>query len=169
MSVHERPGRSNEWYTPPYVFQAMRVKFDRDMASPGANKVPWVPANVHSTRNSPSPWQGFCWLNPPFGGRNGLKPWLEEFVKHGNGVCLVPDRTSAPWWQFLAKNSELILFLSPKVKFVDSKGRLGKSPSNGITLHAIGPNGRKALKNASSLGWLAVSPEVQAALNGRQP
>jgi hypothetical protein len=38
-------------------------------------------------------------MNPPFGGRNGLAPWLDKFFANGNGIALTPDRTSAPWWQ----------------------------------------------------------------------
>jgi hypothetical protein len=41
-------------------------------------------------------WGGFVWLNPPYGKRNGLTPWLDRFVAHGDGIALVPDRSSAP-------------------------------------------------------------------------
>jgi hypothetical protein len=47
-------------------------------------------------------------MNPPFGPRNGIVPWLEKFFAHGNGIALVPDRTSAPWWQRFAPKAAVI-------------------------------------------------------------
>ncbi len=45
--------RSNEWYTPPRVFDAMPgVAFDLDVASPGREIVPWIPAREHITSGS---------------------------------------------------------------------------------------------------------------------
>ena len=43
---HENPGgvvQSNEWYTPPEIFTALKVNFDLDVASP-INPIPWIPA-----------------------------------------------------------------------------------------------------------------------------
>ena len=34
MSAWERPGKSDEWHTPKYIFDAMAVTFDLDVASP---------------------------------------------------------------------------------------------------------------------------------------
>src|SRR5665811_1172865 len=101
MALHEQcVGATDEWYTPPHVFNAMGCSFDLDVASPGRDKTPWIPAEASIIKDSlECEWRGLVWMNPPFGARNGLVPWLEKFVHHGNGVCLVPDRTSAPWWQ----------------------------------------------------------------------
>jgi hypothetical protein len=79
MSLHEQSaGASSEWRTPPYVFTKLGCEFDLDVASPGAEHVPWIPANHHLTRNSLTlSWgDAFCWMNAPFGGRMGLVPWL---------------------------------------------------------------------------------------------
>jgi hypothetical protein len=94
---------------------------------------------------------------PPFGGRNGIKPWLDKFFAHGNGVALTPDRTSAPWWQEAAGKANSVLFIAGKVKFIRPDGTLGKSPSNGTTLFASGRRGLEALDNArrAGLGWMA--------------
>src|ERR1044072_6617982 len=102
MALHEQSvGATDEWYTPPHVFDALGCSVDVDAARPGAAVVPWIPAAAHITTNSlTSPcWRGFVWMTPPLGARNGLVPWLERFFQHGNGIALVPDRTSAPWWQ----------------------------------------------------------------------
>ena len=138
MSAWERTAASDEWYTPKYIFDALGVHFSMDVAGDLACPHQSVPANWALSDGLNQPWQGIVWMNPPFGGRNALWPWVEKFIDHGNGIALVPDRTSAPWWQKLAKGSDGIVFVSPKVKFLDENGQQGKSPSNGITLHAIG-------------------------------
>ena len=94
------------------------------------------------------PWDGFIWMNPPFGGRNGLVPWLDKFFAHGNGIALTPDRTSAPWWQDAARRCDALLLVAGKVKFLRPDGTQGRSPSNGTTLFAVGAKGVKALQRA---------------------
>ncbi len=154
MALHEQcVGATDEWYTPPYIFKAMDVGFDMDVASPGKEVVPWIPAGCHVTENSLTrPWSGFVWMNPPFGARNGLVPWLKKFFEHGCGVALVPDRTSAPWWQRFVPAADLVLFVSPKIKFVGADGKPGTSPAQGTCLLAAGKLGVGALRNAADNG-----------------
>jgi DNA N-6-adenine-methyltransferase (Dam) len=154
MALHEQcTGATDEWYTPPYIFEAMEVQFDMDVASPGKDVVSWIPAVDHVTQNSlTKPWSGFLWVNPPFGPRNGLVPWLKKFFEHGCGVALVPDRTSAPWWQQFVPAADLVLFVSPKIKFVGADGKPGKSPAQGTCLLAVGELGVVALRNAARNG-----------------
>src|SRR5882757_9138069 len=106
MALHEQCiGATDEWYTPPHVFSALGCEFSVDVASPGAEVTHWIPARRFIKAGSlERDWTdfGFIWMNAPFGGRNGLVPWLNKFIKHGNGIALVPDRTSAPWWQEFA-------------------------------------------------------------------
>jgi hypothetical protein len=156
VALHEQSvGKTNEWYTPPHVFEALGCEFDMDVASPSRRGIPWVPArNFINAYSLEQHWRGFIWMNPPFGARNGLVPWLEKFFKHGNGIALVPDRTSAPWWQQFAPMAEAWLFVSPKLKFIDANGRPGASPAQGTCLFAIGKTGIKALRNARTLGIL---------------
>lgn len=151
MALHEQAiGATDEWYTPPYIFNMMGVTFDMDVASPGATVVDWIPADEHLlSRSLETPWRGFVWMNPPFGARNGVIRWLHKFFEHANGVALVPDRTSAPWWQAYVPHSDLVLFVMPKIKFIDAEGNPGKAPAQGTCLLAKGPSGVTALHNAS--------------------
>ena len=152
MSHWEGIGKSNEWYTPKYVFDALKCMFDLDVAAP-KNIITNVPAYINIYENSLyMPWAGFVWMNSPFEGRNGLIPWLDKFFKHGDGICLTPDRTSANWWQDAFKKCDACLFVSGKIKFIDENGDEGKSPSNGTTLFARGFKGVKALVNAEKNG-----------------
>jgi hypothetical protein len=167
VALHEQcVGATNEWYTPPHVFNAMGCTFDIDVASPGHEKTPWIPAVEFLTAGSlAATWRGFVWMNPPFGPRNGLVPWLEKFEQHGDGVCLVPDRTSAPWWQQFAPQMDLILFVAHKIKFIGAGGEPGRSPAQGTCLMAIGARGREALRRAEAndLGFLMHPAAIIAA------
>jgi hypothetical protein len=156
MSHWEASGKSNEWYTPKHVFDALGCQFDVDVASPKAFRT-HVPAGEFITEGSlEREWFGFLWMNPPFGARNGLKPWLDKFVAHGSGIALVPDRTSAPWFRDAWSRTDLALF-TPKLRFIRPDGTTGKSPSNGTALFGIGPLAIESLKRAAAagLGFLA--------------
>lgn len=152
MSAWEALGQSDEWYTPRYIFDALGETFDLDVAAP-IDGGPHVPADDwHESDSLNRPWWGFVWMNPPFGGRNGLVPWLDRFFEHGNGIALTPDRTSAPWWQDAANKADAVLFISGKVKFLRPDGTEGKSPSTGTTLFASGERAVSSLRNAQSQG-----------------
>lgn len=157
MSAWEASGKSDEWYTPKYIFDAMGdVMFDLDVAAPveGPRYVPcreWISADSLAQQ-----WRGFIWMNPPYGGRNALVLWLDKFIEHGNGICIVPDRTSAPWFQAAARRMDGALFISPKVQFERPDGSLGKSPGTGSVLFYMGAKGRHHVESARSLGWLAI-------------
>jgi hypothetical protein len=154
MALHEQSlGASDEWYTPPGIFEALCCSFDMDVASPGREVTPWIPAATFVTRDSlHEPWRGFVWMNPPFGARNGLAPWLDKFFQHGNGIGLVPDRTSAPWWQRFAPMADLLLFVSPKIRFLDANGQPGMSPAQGTSLLGCGTLAIDALRQAHANG-----------------
>ena len=148
-------GKSDEWYTPKYVFDALGCKFDLDVAAPTVFWETHVPASCFLYTNSLERlWKpnAFVWMNPPFGGRNSLVPWLNKFFEHDNGIALTPDRTSAPWWQEAFRWSDAALFVGGKIRFLRPDGSEGKSPSNGTTLFAAGPRGVKALERASANG-----------------
>lgn len=154
MALHEQcVGATDEWYTPPYVFRALGCSFDIDVASPGKSVTPWIPAETFIQACSlTAEWSGFVWMNPPFGARNGIVPWLEKFFAHGDGIALTPDRTSAPWWKDFAPRADRILFVSPKIKFIDAGGVEGSSPAQGTCLMTAGRRGREALYRAALNG-----------------
>lgn len=154
MALHEQClGATDEWYTPPHVFRALGHSFDMDVASPGRDVTPWIPARTFIRQMSlEQRWDGFVWMNPPFGGRNGLVPWLEKFFAHSNGIALVPDRTSAPWWQRFAVRADLVLFVAPKIKFIGADGKPGKSPAQGTCLLASGKRAIEPLQHARAEG-----------------
>lgn len=164
MSYWEGLGKSNEWFTPPEVFQALGCTFDLDVAHPrGPTNVPCK--EFLSAGALAAPWCGFVWMNPPFGGRNGIGPWLDRFFVHGNGIALTPDRTSAPWFQAAWCRADLVLF-TRKLRFIRPDGSRGKSPSNGTALMAVGARGRDALFNAAEAGFgILAAPTARATIS----
>lgn len=163
MGYWDKPGASDEWYTPAYVFDALGERFDLDVAHPaGATHVPakfWLSAN-----SLDAPWGGFVWMNPPFGGRNGIVPWLDKFFAHGNGIALTPDRTSAPWFWDAWQKADRVLF-TRKIRFLRPDGSEGVSPSNGTALFAAGERGARALDRAAGKG-LGILGQPIARLQG---
>lgn len=154
MSAHEAVSQTDEWYTPAWIFESMGVYFDLDVAAPATKDIPaFARCETRLCADSLSkPWSGFVWMNPPFGGRNGYRPWAKKFIAHGNGVALAPNRTGAPWWQEFARCCDSLLFVTPKIKFIRPDGSEGKSPGYGSVLTAIGSPGRQALQRAASNG-----------------
>lgn len=157
MTVWEAAGKSDEWYTPPHVFAALGERFDLDVAGPF--QTTHVPADAcfnQAHDGLAQPWSGFVWMNPPFGARNGLVPWLDRFFAHGNGIALTPDRTSAPWFWDAWERADRVLF-TRKIRFLRPDGSEGKMPSTGTALFAAGNRAVVALERAaaSGLGILA--------------
>lgn len=146
MSAYEKRGESDEWYTPAYIFDAIGERFDWDVAAP-VNGPRHVPADgwIH-TASLEIEWRGFIWMNPPFGHQKEKRQWLDKFFRHGNGIALLPDRTSAPWWQEFAPMADAICFVAPKIKFERPDGSIGESPGTGTCLIACGARAANALK-----------------------
>jgi hypothetical protein len=153
MSYWEANGKSDEWYTPKYIFDALQCRFDLDVAAPEDRKFVSVPADKFITQNSLTEiWSGFVWMNPPFGGRNSIGEWITKIQAHNNGIALTADRTSALWWHRAAEGCTGVLFIKGKVRFLRPDGSEGKSPSNGTTLFAYGKLAFDALYNAQNRG-----------------
>lgn len=155
MAAYEKAGESDEWYTPAYIFDALGVIFDLDVASPmdGPRHVPAKSYLTQEDDGLATPWHGFVWMNPPFGHQRTKRLWLSKFFEHGSGIALLPDRTSAPWFQEYAPMAEAICWVSPKIKFEKPDGSLGGSPGTGTVLFGAGHDAIDILLN-SGLGMV---------------
>lgn len=152
MGYWDQPGASDEWYTPAYVFEALGERFDLDVAHPLVEREHITPCERYLwAAGLDTPWSGFVWMNPPFGGRNALAPWLDKFFAHGNGIALTPDRTSAPWFWEAWQKADRVLF-TRKIRFLRPDGTEGVSPSNGTCLWAVGERAAAALDRAAERG-----------------
>ena len=161
MSAYEAAGKTDEWYTPKYIFDALKVTFDLDVAAPveGPRHVPTKAFFYKEALNHK--WHGFVWMNPPFGHQKHKRMWLQKFVDHKNGIALVPDRSSAPWFQEYVPQTDIQLWVSPKIKFERPDGSVGDSPGTGTVLLGMGDIAKTALLH-SKLGFCTfISEAVQ--------
>lgn len=145
-------GQTVEWYTPPDIFDALALRFDLDPASPGADKVPWIPAAKHITAHDNGlwqPWAGRVWLNPPYGSL--LPAFLSRLVEHGRGIALVFARTETEWWHATAPKADAVSFLRERVWFIREDGYQARSQM-GSALIAFGDDCANAVWR-SCLGW----------------
>ena len=147
--THEAPGGGTpEWYTPPWVFEAMGCNFGLDPCHPLV-RLPWIPAiDVMTIQQdglkTPWPAGSFVWMNPPYG--KDTPTWLSKLASHGSGVALVFARTDCGWFHEHVSRSSAFLLLSGRVRFVDAQGEMGGSPGSGSMLVGYGPRGVFALR-----------------------
>jgi hypothetical protein len=90
---------SDDYYTPPEVFERLGVVFDVDVCAPPGG-VPWIPAKTYLTQADDAlvaDWVGNVWLNPPF---SNPTPFVKKFVQHKQGIALIPT-SNGRWLQDL--------------------------------------------------------------------
>lgn len=160
---HEKTGQtSDEWYTPPEIFKGLGIMFDLDPCSPGKSHLSshvgsgYVPCRECYTKHHDglnSSWYGTVFMNPPFGGRNGVVPWLRKFVGHGNGIAIVRAYTSSGWWHDWVPRVDYVCFPRGKTKFIRPDGSVGKSPGAGVAILSMGEKCNEALIKCG-LGWV---------------
>jgi len=140
---------SDDWYTPPFIFEALGLEFEMDVSAPPIG-VPWIPAKRFLSLiddGLATEWTGKVWMNPPY---SDPLPWIIKFLTHGNGVALIP--TSTGQWMLKFWESEAAWLMLPPIKFVRSNlvQAKGFMPIR-CWLVAMGEENIKALKT-SGLG-----------------
>ena len=70
-----------------------------------------------------SEWFGFVWCNPPFSQK---ELWAKKMIEHGNGILILPERGSAPWFGPLAEAAGMYFTMGKKINFI------GGSSSNNL-------------------------------------
>lgn len=68
-------------------------------------------------------WTGFVFVNPPFSQK---ELWIDKMINHNNGILLLPERGSAPWFGKLASVSTKYFVMGKKINFI------GGSSSNNV-------------------------------------
>lgn len=152
MAAYEKAGESDEWYTPEYILSAIGCVFDLDVAAPKEGPRYVKCESYFCDGSLEKEWKGLVWMNPPFGNQKQKRKWLNKFFNHGNGIALMPDRTSAPWWQEAAIRADVITFVDGKIKFERPDGTIGESPGTGTCLFASGARASRLLV-AAKLGF----------------
>ena len=146
---------SVDWYTPPWVFDRLGLRFDLDPCAP-VGGVAWIPADRHYSLGDNGlmqPWKGRVFLNPPYG--KHTPDWLERMHNHRNGVALVFARTDCAWFHDSVAKADAILFLRGRIKFVDGLCATGGGGAgSGSMLVAWGRENVAALEAMRDIGHL---------------
>jgi hypothetical protein len=106
---------SDDYYTPAWVFERMGIEFDLDVCSPPGG-LPWIPARRFFTMADDGlsqPWAGRVWMNPPY---SQPSPWVDRFVAHGSGICLLPFAKSR-WARHIWDSSDGVVLAADQTKF----------------------------------------------------
>lgn len=83
-------------------------------------------------------WEGFVYCNPPFSQK---EQWARRMIEHGNGILILPERGSAPWFGPLANAAGAYWVMGKKINFVG-----GPSSNNlGSVLFPFGQDARERL------------------------
>ena len=156
FSHESQHNESKEWYTPPKIFEALGARFDLDPASPGADKVPWIPAVRHCTIADDGlrqDWGGArVWLNPPYGADTA--EWMRKFIRSDcSGLMLVFSRTDTAWFHELAVHATAMCFVRKRIQFVRGDGYVGGGSGAASLLLAKGGEFEDALTR-SRLGFV---------------
>ena len=123
----------DEWYTPDYIVEALGV-FDMD---PCAGPKRFAKLNISLPEDGlKCDWQGRVWLNPPY---STIEDWIKKFVAHRDGIILVNARPETQWFQYLARNASMILWLKGRLAFGHA-GNMSKRATVGSVLVAYGQN-----------------------------
>ena len=141
-------GTSDDYYTPPWIFEALGVEFDMDVCAP-AGGVPWIPAKKSLSIIEDgliTPWQGRVWCNPPY---SKPEPWAKKLIRHNNGIALV-QISKAAWFNEVWNECAGALVLPPSIKFVRGNGS-AEGIFMPVILFAFGDSNRDIL-NLSGLG-----------------
>lgn len=154
--THEsQHNESKEWYTPPEIFEALNVEFDLDPCSP-PNKLPWIPVNKIISLPQDGlavPWEGFVWMNPPYG--QDTHKWLKKFLEHDNGIALVFARTDTAWFHDYVTKADCLVFTRGRINFLKPDGTKGNGPGAGSLFVGCGQKAINSLCN-SNLGWSVI-------------
>lgn len=103
--------KTDEHYTPKYIFDSLRQTFDLDVAAPIDLSKSHVPAKAHYTElddGLSKDWFGFVWCNPPF---KNATAWANKFLDYNNGIGIFPN--SNAYWVDRLWNSDAYIIKLP--------------------------------------------------------
>jgi len=131
--------------TPEYLFKSLGP-FDLDPCAGEHTNIAiknyWIGRGENGLQKK---WVGFVWCNPPFSEK---KIWIEKMLRHNNGILILPERGSAPWFGPLAMATKKYFVMGKKVDFIG-----GPSSNNlGSVLFPFGEIAIRRIKNSGLPG-----------------
>lgn len=111
---------SDDCYTPRWVFDAMGLRFDLDVACPVGG--PWhVPCDRYFTAEDDGlaqMWDGLIWCNPPY---SNFAPWAQRFMCHDRIALMGLMLNTVRWLGPVLAASDAVTLL-PSIRFQAPKG-----------------------------------------------
>jgi len=160
----------NEWYTPSeYIVSAKEVmgEIDLDPAScekankiVGAKKIYTEETDGLDEKNK---WAGKVWMNPPYDGKL-IKLFASRYAEGvvsgkvtvegiTEGIVLVNNATETGWFAELVSVSSAVVFVTKRIRFIDTFGNASGSPLQGQALIYSGDRPARFLKEFAKFGW----------------
>ena len=134
---------TNDYYTPKWLFEAMALEFDIDVAAP-LHGIPWIPAKrwfSEAEDGLAQDWAGeLVWMNPPF---SNVTPWVKKFIDNSNGIALLVVSRSR-WFAALWEKADAVMATPADLKFERPDG-IAKAISFQTFLFAFGEPSVQAL------------------------
>ena len=156
MKFEQCKNRTDEWYTPKWIIDALVMgegKFDLDPCSP-PKRLFEIAGKYYTKEDNglTKEWRGNVWLNPPYSRKLVVK-FIEKLAKHGKGIALLFNRMdTALWHDVIFPTADAMLIMRGRVKFIDSglNGRGGAT--SGSILVAWGKENAECLRKSAIEG-----------------
>lgn len=137
--------------TPKYIITALGY-FDLDPCA-GENTFIgkenwWIGRGEDGLERS---WFGFVYCNPPFSKK---EIWIKKMIEHNNGIMILPERGSAPWFGPLAEWVGKYFVMGKKINFVGG-------PSSNNLGSVLFPFGKEAVERIYNSGLAGHFVEVK--------
>lgn len=102
---------TDDCYTPRWVFDAMGLHFDLDVAAPIGG--PWhVPCDHYFTAEDDGlaqRWDGLVWCNPPY---SNYTPWADRFARHDRMALMGILLPEVRWFPTVMRAAEAVAMIS---------------------------------------------------------
>lgn len=134
--------KNDQLQTPEWVYRPLGP-FDLDPCAGNETNIADVNYRIsHGENGLQKNWFGLVWCNPPFSEK---ELWATKMIEHGNGILLLPERGSAPWFGKLADTAGRYFVMGKKINFVGG-------PSSNNVGTALFPFGDEAVKRIEKSG-----------------
>jgi hypothetical protein len=142
---------SDDCYTPRWVFDAMGLEFDLDVAAPPGG--PWhVPAKRYYTAEDDGlaqPWDGLIWCNPPY---SNFWPWSAKWAAHDRGVLMGIVLPETAWLPPIFTAADVVAFCAPEFSRPDGGKPIRLRQKVFVAFRGVGTEPAERLADADPYG-----------------
>lgn len=140
----EHAADTDDWYTPPWIFEGLNDTFSLDVCTPPGG-VPWIPCEDYFTPDDDGlslDWWGFVWCNPPY---SSPTKWCDKWVEHGNGIIVLRADLSLRGQGAAFAAASSIFVPTPRLQFVNGHGEKHNAVTFSTVLLGAGERANDAL------------------------